>query len=208
MKRLVLAVVALCAATSATPAHALEQPSPPDAAVPVAPESISYASYHGEIIDLRESWAGAQACHTDRHAHTTCFDSEREMDEFIAASDDAGGFKIERADLQWVTRLCRRHTSLQVSRLLLRCLQRRHQSRFLLARFRGCYLLRKKGIFSSSLSFFYLSLCGGKLLLKLAATQPQLLPMSLGLAQLRCHCRSLCGCRFPVLLLQLRRLRL
>ncbi|KAL4860252.1 hypothetical protein ACK3TF_000436 [Chlorella vulgaris] len=70
------------------------------------------------------------------------------------------------------------------------------------------YLLRKKGIFSSLLSLFCLSLRSGKLLLKLVATQPQLLPVCLGLAQLLCHCRSLCSCRLPVLLLQLRRLRL
>ncbi|MGE0139118.1 MAG: hypothetical protein AB7L17_17660 [Ilumatobacteraceae bacterium] len=94
MKRLALAFVALLAAAPLTPAAALEEPSPPDSGLRLAPESIALATYHGQTIDLREGWGDAQACHTDEHAVTTCFDSEAEMDEFLASGEPgASGFR-------------------------------------------------------------------------------------------------------------------
>lgn len=41
------------------------------------------ASYHGEIIDLRDGWGDAKACTTDGVV-TSCYDSEAEMDRATA----------------------------------------------------------------------------------------------------------------------------
>jgi hypothetical protein len=98
MKRLVIAVVALLAAVPATSTHALEEPAPP-ADLRVAPDSISLATYRGRTIDLRQGWGSARACHTDDQFRTTCFDSEREMDEFIGASDSAAPSGLRRSAL-------------------------------------------------------------------------------------------------------------
>ena len=53
----------------------------------------SLASYDGRVIDLDDgSWDGAAACATDGLS-THCFDSEAELDAWLASSSASGGLK-------------------------------------------------------------------------------------------------------------------
>jgi hypothetical protein len=94
MKRLAVAVavVVLMTCAHAVPASAVgdDSTAQPPAGSPVAPASISIATYNGRTIDLRHGWQGAGACHVDARASTTCFETEAQMDAFIDANRRPG----------------------------------------------------------------------------------------------------------------------
>ena len=94
MKKIALLAIGLTLCGPHMSAHALSDVSPdavsPEGGNPSTPAvDISIATYGDRTIDLRQGWAGAQACAV-QDTGTTCFDSEQEMLEFVDASQAHG----------------------------------------------------------------------------------------------------------------------
>lgn len=85
MKRTAILVIGLLCSMTPASVHAIDDAGTPDPPAGDATPAASLATYGDRTIDLRESWAGAEACYV-QSSGTTCFDTERQMDEFIAAT--------------------------------------------------------------------------------------------------------------------------
>ena len=92
---LILVSVATLAALLGTPAPSSAAAA---TALPSSRGNPSLALYRGRMIDLRVSWEGADACASDGRI-TRCFDSEREMDAYLAGHDVRGNLLDGGAEL-------------------------------------------------------------------------------------------------------------
>lgn len=89
MKKFAILVIAMMTVVFHSPVSAATSTTAddtPESNLRVAPASIAIATYQGRTIDLRDGWGTARACRID-DSGTNCFDSEKEMDAFISASD-------------------------------------------------------------------------------------------------------------------------
>jgi hypothetical protein len=86
MKKFAILAFALMVCVPHAAAYAIENGSDATGTGAETTTRSSLATYEGRTIDLRKSWGSAEACYVTATA-THCFDSEKEMDQFIAATD-------------------------------------------------------------------------------------------------------------------------
>jgi hypothetical protein len=92
MKKIAILVFAVMVCVPHLPAYAVADGTTPS---PVSDRAASsLATYDGRTIDLRAGWGGAHACYVDDTA-TTCFDTEQEMDAFVAAPEPSAASALK-----------------------------------------------------------------------------------------------------------------